>query len=89
MLAGNGLGAGESEAGAEEGAAPSDAGSSLLSSLLPQALGAGVSSNGGFGLAAELTRGVAGTGTPRNSGATAAHAPAPTPSSGPTGGVAP
>src|ERR1700686_692555 len=84
MLAGNGLG--EGEAGAEEGAAPSDAGSGLVSSLLPQALGSGVASNGGFGLAAELTRGAADAESQRASGGTAPHAPVPTQSSAPTGG---
>jgi len=80
MLAGDGLGAqGEGEAGSEEGATPSDAGSTLLSSLLPQALAGGVTSSGGFGLAAELTRGSAETSKGATGGGTAAHATSPTP----------
>ena len=93
MLAGDGLGAGgEGETGSEEGATPSDAGSTLLSSLLPQALAGGVTGSGGFGLAAELTRGSTGAGEGAASGGTAAHATAPTPSgttSTATGGLAP
>jgi Rod binding domain-containing protein len=91
MLAGNALGAqGEDEAGGEEGATPSDAGSSVLSSLLPQALAGGISSSGGFGLAAELTRGLPGASETAASGGTAAHAttPAAPAASASNGGVA-
>jgi len=84
MLAGSGLGAqGEGEASAEEGATPTDAGSGLLSSLLPQTLAGSVSANGGFGLAAELTRGVAGTS--QRSASSAGEAPAA--ANGATGGT--
>lgn len=82
MLASDGLG-GEGGAGSEEGAPPSDAGSGLLGSLLPQALAGGLASSGGFGLAAELTRGLGGTSAAGTAPATAVHgatpAPAPTP----------
>lgn len=88
MLASDGLGAqGEGETGPEEGATPSDAGSTLLSSLLPQALAGGVRSSGGFGLAAELTRGLPGANDGAASGGTAARATAPA-ATGTTGGSA-
>jgi len=50
----------EESGGSEEGAANNQAGSSLLSSLLPQALAGGVTDAGGLGLAAQLTRELAG-----------------------------
>jgi hypothetical protein len=51
----------EGEPGAEGGAsAGAQAGSGELSSLLPQALSAGVMSAGGLGLAAQLTHGIEG-----------------------------
>jgi hypothetical protein len=88
MLASDGLGAqGEGEAGSEEGATPSDAGSTLLSSLLPQALAGGVTSSGGFGLAAQLTRGMPSANDAATSGGTAAHTTAPT-ATGTSGGSA-
>lgn len=62
MLATSGLGGqGEGEEGSEDDAAPADAAGGLLGSLLPQALAGGVSANGGFGIAAQLTRGLAGS----------------------------
>jgi hypothetical protein len=92
MLTSDGLGGqGEGETGSEEGSAPSDAGSGLLSSLLPQALAGGVRSSGGFGLAAELTRGFPGASDGAASGGTVAHATTPAPTdatSGSTGGLA-
>jgi hypothetical protein len=95
MLAGDGLAAqGEGETGSEEGATPSDAGSTLLSSLLPQALAGGVTGSGGFGLAAELTRGSADASRAATSGGTAADGTAPASAStdatsAATGGLAP
>jgi hypothetical protein len=50
----------EGEAGAEEGAAPAPGGGEL-SAMLPQALSGGVMHAGGLGLAAQLTRDLAGT----------------------------
>jgi hypothetical protein len=53
----------EEEAGSSEEAAPgAQASSGLLSSLLPQALAGGVVDAGGLGLAAQLTRELAGVG---------------------------
>jgi hypothetical protein len=92
MLASDGLG-GQGEAGSEEGTEPTDAGSGLLGSLLPQALAGGVAGSGGFGLAAELTRGLAGaneTAAPPATGGTAVRsvgAAPPSATSGATGGV--
>ena len=54
-----GEGGGTGEGGGAGGSSPggeSDAGSSELSSMLPQALSAGVMSAGGLGMAAQLTR---------------------------------
>lgn len=91
MLASDGLGGqGEGETSSEEGT-PSDAGSGLLSSLLPQALAGSVTGSGGFGLAAELTRGFHGASDGAASGGTVAHATTPAPTdatSGSTGGLA-
>jgi Rod binding domain-containing protein len=70
------------EGGGEGGSAPggeSDAGSSELSSMLPQALSAGVMGAGGLGMAAQLTRELQGglsssiaTKAPASTGGTAA-----------------
>ena len=47
----------EGESGSQEGgSSPSNAGDSQLSSMLPQALTAGVMNAGGLGLAAQMTR---------------------------------
>jgi len=69
----------EESGGSEEGAANNQAGSSLLSSLLPQALAGGVTDAGGLGLAAQLTRELAGvqpSGSGSGSGGTLANAQA-------------
>jgi hypothetical protein len=69
----------EESGGSEEGAANNQAGSSLLSSLLPQALAGGVTDAGGLGLAAQLTRELAGvqpSGSGSGSGDTLANAQA-------------
>jgi len=50
----------EAEGSGEEGAGTSEPGASVYSSMLPQALASGVVSGGGLGLAAELTRQLAG-----------------------------
>jgi hypothetical protein len=93
MLASDGLGGqSEGDGGSEEGAGYADAGSSLLGSLLPQALASGVAGSGGFGLAAELTRGLAGANeaaAASTSGMTTMHGAASAPAtttSGSTGG---
>jgi len=66
----------EGEAGSEEGGSSArDAAGGELSSMLPQALSAGVMHAGGLGLAAQLTRelqGVQGAAEARLSGGTAA-----------------
>ncbi len=50
------------ESSGEEGGATSEPGAGVYSSMLPQALASGVVGGGGLGLAAELTRQLAGSG---------------------------
>lgn len=80
------LGSGSS---GEEDGTQSEPGASVFSSMLPQALASGVVSGGGLGLAAELTRELAGTAagettqaTRDTSAAGQGAAPAPAPSGG-------
>jgi len=61
LAATSGLGGQSAEVGeSAQGAEPSDAGSSQLSSLLPGALSSGVMNAGGLGLAAQMTRAMEG-----------------------------
>jgi len=79
-------GQGEGEGG-EEGGSSSEAGGTMLSSLLPQALAGGLVRDGGLGLAAQLTRGLAGLeGSAAGRTGTAGRA-ASEPTTGATGGT--
>ncbi len=81
---------GESSSG-EGGSSAGGAGDSQLSSMLPQALTSGVMNGGGLGLAAQLTRELAGVQGPAQTHATGGAAPiaaSDTAAPGATGGSA-
>jgi Rod binding domain-containing protein len=74
---------GEGE-GSEQGG---QGGSSVLSSMLPQALASGVANDGGLGLAAELTRQLQGVGAVHAKTPPSAPAQSSSPPAGPSGGI--
>jgi Rod binding domain-containing protein len=81
-LSGEGAGA-EGEQG---GVGGGQAGSSVLSSMLPQALASGVANDGGLWLAAELTRQLQGVGT-AHATTPSAQTQSPSLPAGPDGGI--
>jgi hypothetical protein len=87
----SGLGGGssqEGESGSEEGGSSGgDAGDSQLSSMLPQALTAGVMNAGGLGLAAQMTRELTGTPSAAQTQASGGTIPATTTTAATTTGA--
>lgn len=77
---------GEGAEGEQGGVGGGQAGSSVLSSMLPQALASGVAKDGGLGLAAELTRQLQGVGA-LHTGTPSAQTQSPSLPAGPEGGI--